>query len=352
MSRTRHFSSLFLVVALSPIFFQTTFSCERGNASLAVLEYHADEQDRIHGFSADTLEYDVFDNSPSVTVTTDTLDPASTVLYQWVVDGALGDTTGVGAGGGSAEMTLPAGEVSLRVTVRAPEGAFRLYMVHVDPPCASIADCDDGNECTDGLCDFVTSQCSFGNVTNFSTCDFSASGDGFCQDGLCEGSFCGSAPIDCSAPAGSCVSGGTCVVACDPADIQNPPCTGPAGNERCDGFGASLPAGDDCTEGGGNVCNGSGACVTCLLSENFSRCLVAGGVLGNVCTTNTDCPVTGSGGGICLPVNDNCDSTSVDCQVPSRCHGGSACTGRTQAPLGAPCSNGECDSAGECQPTP
>ena len=125
MGRTRHFSSLLLVVALSPIFFQTTYSCERGNASLAVLEFHADEQDRIHGFSADNLEYDVFNTSPSVTVTTGALDPASIVSYQWVVDGAPGDTTGIRAGGGSAEMALPAGEGSFQVTVRAPEGAFR-----------------------------------------------------------------------------------------------------------------------------------------------------------------------------------------------------------------------------------
>ena len=350
MNRTSHFSSLLLVVALSPIFFQTPVTCDRGNADLSQLEYETDGQNRIHGFAAGTHDYNVFDTSPTAIVTTATVAPGSTVLYQWVVNGTTGDAVGVGAGGGTAELTVPAGRSTLRITVRAPEGARVTYEVDINPACSSAAECEDGNACTVGVCD--ASDCGFSSVPNFSPCDFSAAGDGLCQDGLCEGSFCGSAPIDCSAPAGSCVSGGTCVVACDPADIQNPPCTGPAGNERCDGFGASLPAGDDCTEGGGNVCNGSGACVTCLLSENFSRCLVAGGVLGNVCTTNTDCPVTGSGGGICLPVNDNCDSTSVDCQVPSRCHGGSACTGRTQAPLGAPCSNGECDSAGECQPTP
>ena len=77
---------------------------------------------------------------------------------------------------------------------------------------------------------------------------------------------CGSDEIDCSAPAGSCVSGGACLVACDPANIQNPPYSGPAGDG---GVTASAPRFPQARlhRRWRQRLYGSGACVTCLLSE-------------------------------------------------------------------------------------
>ena len=195
-------------------------------------------------------------------------------------------------------------------------------------------------------------------------CDITQPGDTYitvsCSDGdadcdqakaltlACPGeNFCISQPADCSA-SNECLTDGVCNALCDPADLAS--CTPP--DTRCPGQDDNQPAGTDCAFNSGNVCDGNGACVQCLLAENEGRCLVAGGFLGDVCTSNTDCPVTGTGGGICLPTNGDCDITPIDCQVPSRCSGGSTCTGRTQAPVGAPCSNGECDSNGVCQFVP
>ena len=154
--------------------------------------------------------------------------------------------------------------------------------------------------------------------------------------------FCIEAPIVCDS-GNECTTNGLCDPNCDPADIGGPDCPG---GTRCPGQGNPVPDGSDCTEGG-NVCV-AGNCVECTNTENEGRCLVAGGALGDVCTSNLDCPVTGTGGGICLPTNGDCDITPIDCLVPSRCSGGNTCTGRTQAPVGAPCSNGECDSNGDC----
>lgn len=346
MNRTTHLSPLLLVVALSPAFFQTSYSCNRGNPNLLELRYETGGHDRIQSFSGANHGYSVYDTDSMATVSTIAADPGATVTYQFFHDGTYDTAVGAGVGGGTKILAVPAGPSTLRVTVRAPEGAFGTYFVDINPACSDSAECEDGNECTNsGVCDTLTSSCVFTDRPDFSSCDFSAPGNGLCQAGECEPGFCGADPIDCSG-AHDCRTDGQCDESCDPSDTC----------ERCVGQNDPAPAGTPCAIGEagsiGNVCNDSGVCVACLLSENFKRCLVDGGVLGDVCTTNTDCPVTGSGGGICLPVNDDCDSAPDDCQVPSRCHGGSACTGRTQAPVGAPCSNGECNSAGECQMTP
>ncbi len=154
-----------------------------------------------------------------------------------------------------------------------------------------------------------------GNVDMVMTC---TDGDVQCDQTkvttiTCPGeNFCDLFPVDCSAPAGGCITGGTCVVACDPADLAGPACTGPVGNERCDGFGLPSPDGTACTDGGGNVCSG-GACVECLVDAD--------------CTTSPAAVIPGT------------------CQLPNTCVA-NACVAGGAAPAGTTCSNGSCDGSG------
>lgn len=346
MNRTSHFSSLLLVVALLPIFFLTLYACERGNPDLSQLEYEIDGQNRIHGFLGGTHDYNVFDASPTAIVTTTTVDPGATVLYQWVVNGTMGDAVGVEPGGGTAELTVPAGRSTLRVTVRAQLGAVGQYEVDINPACSSAAECDDGDACTVGLCDTLTSDGGFNSARNFSTCDFSAIGDGLCQDGLCEGGFCGTDPIDCSG-SHDCVTDGVCDVACDPAGTC----------DRCLGQNEAVPVGTACAVGflgtTGNVCAANTRCLECLNSQNRGRC-VNGPNDGLVCDPNanpSECPL-----GACLtnPANvyDNpqCDSSPDECLEPSYC-AGAECQPRPLVADGTPCTGGTCQS-GVCEISP
>ena len=123
------------------------------------------------------------------------------------------------------------------------------------------------------------------------------------------GDFCIDDPVICSG-SGECFTNGLCDNSCDPSRV--PPC------ERCPGRDLPRAPGTLCSEGGGNVCDGAGACVECLDAQN------------------TGFPVS----------NPSCDSTPADCASPSLCSG-NVCQPRPTAPDGTPCSNGVC-SAGAC----
>jgi hypothetical protein len=118
----------------------------------------------------------------------------------------------------------------------------------------------------------------------------------------------------------------------------------------------SVAANTPCDDGGGNLCNGSGQCISCGQTQQApgsSNCPTActGGCNGNVC--NIDC----SGSGLCqgqtisCPAdfecalscgNDGCKSATIGCQPNYHCgiscNGSSACEGAT-----INCSGGICD---------
>lgn len=156
--------------------------------------------------------------------------------------------------------------------------------------------------------------------------------------------YCIQNPIICSS-GNDCLTDGVCDMFCNPAcDPAQPSynatrCCGafdPAAScgsrecARCAGQGQPRAPGAACTDGGGNVCDGAGTCVECVDSQNSG-----------------------------LPSsNPSCDSTPVDCVLPSVCSG-QACLPRATAPDGTPCSSGVCQAAtcvfdpvDPCQDTP
>jgi hypothetical protein len=124
--------ALAFAVALSPAFFQTQYSCERGDTFLRRLELEVSYQDQILGFDPNDRHYDVTLSSNTVILRTETRHSGSEVSYQWMVEDASIESGTVGVGGGAVVLDVPPGQSTLRVNVRSAELTTGSYIVNVD----------------------------------------------------------------------------------------------------------------------------------------------------------------------------------------------------------------------------
>ena len=213
-------------------------------------------------------------------------------------------------------------------------------------------DCDDGNLCTDDLCDAVlgcqnindnTNSCDDGDVCN---------GAESCSDGVC----LSGTPLVCddanACTDDSCDSINGCQFVNNDANVcdDGDPCTG---NDACSGgncAGVAIPGcfncstNSDCNDG--DACNGSESCVggrceagTPLLCED-----------GNPCTDDRCDAVAG-----CRNVANNSNS----CDDGNVCNGSEQCVSgvcNSVSPLNCddvnPCTTDTCDPIAGCQNTP
>jgi cysteine-rich repeat protein len=177
-------------------------------------------------------------------------------------------------------------------------------------PAANTTACDDGNACTDDLCDGAGTCVGTNNAAP-------------CNDGLfCNGTdLCGGGA--CTVNSGDpCGAGAECADTCNEAQDS---CNTPAGTTCTD-------EGNPCTD---NACNGQGACTA---TNNTAPCDDA-----DACTTQDRC----SGG--------TCGGTQMQCDDGQFCNGGETCQGGTCIP-GTPRPNGDpctdmlfCNGTDTCQ---
>lgn len=149
MDTSRHLVSvrsyaLAFAVALSPVVFQTAYSCERGDTFLLSLELEVSGQDQIVNFSTTNRSYAVTTSSSTAILRVVTKDPDSIASYRWFAGGtAIGPYVDIGVGGGEVTVTVSDGQTALYVGVRAPEGAFDNYIVDVDHVSPVLHSCDE-----------------------------------------------------------------------------------------------------------------------------------------------------------------------------------------------------------------
>ena len=250
-------------------------------------------------------------------------------------------------------------------------------------PCA-----DDGNICTDDVCDgngacahvANTDPCDDGlYCTGSDTCSGGScsthSGDPCTGGGECAGT-CNEAADTCNEPSGTtCTDDGNECTAdiCDGAGVCSHPnlaggtdcgdatageCTSP---DTCDGAGACVandapsgtacgsPSDDDCTDP--DTCDGVGAC----LSNDTASGTACGSPSDDDCTD----PDTCDGGGACLSnhvaTGSACgDPTDDDCTAPDTCDAAGACqpndvvAGSLCTDDGSPCTDDICNASGVC----
>ena len=140
--------------------------------------------------------------------------------------------------------------------------------------------------------------------------------------------FCPELPADYCEGDNDCLTDGVCNQPCDPLCATDQTtydatlCCGAAAPgdscgllecTQCPGQNDPQPAGTSCTDGGGNICDGAGNCVECLVDADC---------------TNLPAPVVPG-----------------TCQEPNTCVA-NACVAGGASPAGTLCLNGTCDGSG------
>ncbi len=213
----------------------------------------------------------------------------------------------------------------------------------------SPLNCDDGNPCTDDLCDRV-GGCRY--VNNNNPCNDGnacTSGDA-CSGGRCVGTPYSCAPPDQCHQAGTCNGNGTCSYA------NQPDGTSCSDGNACT-LGDTCKAGT-CTSGALDACNDGNACTTDSCDPQLG---CQHPLLPNCepCSTNADCDNHNACDGVETCVAGKCQSGT-----PPHCDDGNPCTTDTCDPTNgctytantAPCDDGNGCTVGDfcsnkvCQP--
>lgn len=213
--------------------------------------------------------------------------------------------------------------------------------------CDAVADCDDGNPCTDEVCD-PDRVCRQTDADGASCSD----GDACTQTDTCQGGACvGSDPVVCTAP-DQCRDPGTChpaTGACEP--------TPKGAGEPCDD-------GNACT--GTAACDGAGACVgsdpvVCLAIDD---CHLPGTCnrLTGACThpakpDGADCDdgdactrIDACDGGVCFGSDPVVCAPSDDCHDAGTCNPATGACSDPPKPGGSPCDDANaCTTTDVCQ---
>ncbi len=200
----------------------------------------------------------------------------------------------------------------------------------VIPPDAS---CDDGNQCTDDVCDPATG--CINTLLNDVPCD---DGDACTERGTCFQGECRSEPVNCDD--GNVCTVNSChpVLGCYPTLIENACCE--AGRSKCDDD--NVCTNDDCDESGEG----------CIYTFNTAACNDR-----NSCTVSDTCDE-----GECIGIQMNCSDgnqcTRDWCENGKCLHEnltGTPCDDGLECSTGDTCQNGVCEpddiSGCLCQPT-
>ena len=197
MERSTRYSTILLAVMLSPGMLQIT-ECgggNTGNTLLTALELEAGGENRVIGFVSSQRTYDVWvpEGIDTVILRATSFDPAASISLSY-----LGVTDPIGTGSGELNVDVPSGLSAMVVIINSPGGSVRSYVLDVThgaaPPCF---DCDDGNDCTNDICDPADGICTNDPAPELSSCDFGGT-PGACLAGNCQSSQTKTIPVVCT----------------------------------------------------------------------------------------------------------------------------------------------------------
>ncbi|MCC6847906.1 MAG: DNRLRE domain-containing protein [Deltaproteobacteria bacterium] len=253
----------------------------------------------------------------------------------------------------------------------------KLTVDFTPPPCSTNADCADGNFCTTaeqcvgGKCVVTPVNCDDGNPCTDDICDCSSGciNSNICNDGFtCTTDLCDPGTLECTNVPNDALCDGQCfdgVCDADPDSTTVDPVTGceitatePDGTTCNDGDGCTTA--DECT---GGVCGGDPVVCTAL-----SQCHEAGTCTAGVCSNPFKASGVGCDDGTLCTAPDECDGAGtcvggnpVVCTPLSQCHDAGTCNPGTGLCSNPPSPNGtgcddadlctqtdECDGAGAC----
>lgn len=125
-------SPLLLAAALSPALLQQ-YSCDRGDTYLTSLSVQVDGVEQIASFNVNDRDYEIVISADLVELQVETR-AASSIATYFMVQGGTSVSGLLGTGGGSASVAVPPGQSTLRVGIRAEEGALGYYNIQIARP--------------------------------------------------------------------------------------------------------------------------------------------------------------------------------------------------------------------------
>ena len=282
----------------------------------------------------------------------------STADFRWAsaATGAPVSDPGTSRYGGTLVLDVPAGALGTFTVgfMPVPESLMQdsnsdlIAPLTITPAlisiaCATAADCDDGNACTDDACN--AGQCSATpNYNQTTQCCNPTDGSLTAID---DGNECTTGSCDAGTGAVTQTSRASGAACGDPTSSE---CNGP---DACDGAGNCennvLPAGTSCGDPADSECDGADTCgADGICQTNFAT---AGTACGDASATSCTAPDTCDGAGSCQ-ANHSPNGTACDdglfCTQSDTCSSG-ACVGAgpTDCDDGLSCTADSCNEAAQ-----
>lgn len=325
MIRHVRFPRWMLAAVLAPMLLGVQFTCEKtGNTNLYLLEIQAGGVNRLPAFDINDRTYTIVtDDATMMTVTAVSEDPQATVT--WNLKGSGGY---IGVGGGTVSMPIPDTNSELFVFVKAPGGASASYQVTINPIC-TLGSCDDGDPCTNDVCDTFTALCEFTGEPDGTPCDPGVPGPYECNAGVCQ-------PLGCINDTG-CDDSNVCTL--DACTIETGACSNSAEIGVACGPGGT-PAGVDPEDQG--TCAGDGSCAPIDQCSADAECLSTLPPPADAQCTISSCDQTGFAS-VCR-YDSVADGTSCTLAAgdPGLCNGGTCTECMETASQDPDCTIAEC----------
>lgn len=253
----------------------------------------------------------------------------------------------------------------------------KLTVDFTPPPCTTDADCADTNFCTTaeqciaGACVVTPVNCDDGNPCTDDICDCGSGciNANICNDGFtCTTDTCDPGTLACTNTPNDAVCNGQCSTGtclADPDDVVEDPITGCI-------LTSTLPDGSGCNDGDActstDECTGGSCAGAAIVCTALDQCHDAGTCTAGVCSNPTKLNGTACDDGTLCTAPDACDGAgtcvggnAVVCTALDQCHDAGTCdsgTGLCSDPPSSPvtpCTDGDactqtdtCDGAGTC----
>lgn len=206
-------------------------------------------------------------------------------------------------------------------------GLCSMQPVQVGTPCSDGDECTGEDQCDAGACiGTVTVDCDDGNACTDNLCD---SDDGCLTSPVAQGTTCQDGDpctlVDKCDANGTCIAGTPKVPACDDEDVcTSDTCTANGSGCLFEPIAGCCSSNSECNQEGGEICTGEHVCCAPICVDEQGQELLCG--------------------------DDGCGSTCGECGINAVCNDGACCFPNCYSPVKACGDDGCGGGCGSCEP--